>query len=125
MTSTSLCIDIKNTQLEFIADLKENVFSGPIEQGELFTVSFFFERLHPERAMDHVVSHVLPWKKQIRKRDVHFFQNNKHIFEGLPADRVEYYSEKLSKDIDEESRNVMWEFFDTMIELAEQYKKHK
>jgi len=75
--------------------------------------------------MDHVVTHVLPWKTQIRKRDVHFFQDNKHIFEGLPSDRVEYYSEKLSKDIDEESRNVMWEFFDTMVELAERYKKYK
>ena len=121
----NLCHDIKNTQLEFINDLKENVFSGMVEQGELFTVAFFFERLHPERCMDHVISHVLPWKKQIRKRDIHFFQDNKHIFEGLPDDRVEYYSYKLAKDIDKESRDVMWDFFDTMLELAEQYKKHK
>ena len=120
-----LCYSIKDTQLEFIADLKENVFSGAVEQGELFTVAFFFERLHPERAMDHVVTHVLPWKKQIHKRDVNFFQDNKHIFEGLPEDRIEYYSEKLAKDIDQESRDVMWDFFDTMIALAEQYKKHK
>jgi len=120
-----LCIAIKNTQLEFISDLKENVFSGLIEQGELFTVTFFFERLHPARCMDHVVSNVLPWKKQIQNRDDHFFLNNKHIFEGLPADRVEYYAEKLAKDIDQESKNVMWDFFDTMIELAEAYKKHQ
>jgi hypothetical protein len=120
----ALCNAIKDTQLEFIADLKENVFSGMVEQGELFTVAFFFERLHPERAMDHVVEHVLPWKTQIHKRKVKFFKDNKHIFEGLPEDRVEYYSEKLA-NIDQESRDVMWDFFDTMLELAEQYKKHK
>jgi len=120
-----LCNDIKSTQLELIADLKENVFRGAMEQGELFTVAFFFERLHAERAMDHVVSYVLPWKKQIHDRDVKFFQNNKHIFEGLPEDRVEYYSEKLANDIDQESRDVMWDFFDTMIALSEEYKKHK
>jgi hypothetical protein len=121
-----LCHDIKNTQLEFIADLKENVFSGMIEQGELFTVAFFFERLHPERAMDHVVSHVLPWKKHIRARNEQFFLDNKHIFEGLPADRVDYYSTKLAgPDIDQESRDVMWDFFDTMVALAEEYKKNK
>ena len=120
-----LCEAVKNTQLEFISDLKENVFEDDVDQGELFTVAFFFERLHPERCMDRVVSHILPWKKQIVERDEHFFHDNKHIFEGIPDDRVEYYAEKMTYEIDQKSKEVMWDFFDTMIALAEAYKKHK
>lgn len=120
-----LCEDIKNTLLDFISDLKTEVFIEEVEQGELFIVEFFFERLHPERCMNHIIDYLLPWKRQVRNRDMEFFKENRHIFEGLPEDRIDYYSNKILTKVDQESIEVMWEFFDTMIELAETYKKNK
>ena len=62
----------------------------------------------------------------IEDRDQDFFLKNKGIFAGLPDDRIKYYGELItSKRIHTEDRRVVWEYFDTIIAIAEKYKKEQ
>jgi hypothetical protein len=115
----------KTTVLELIGDLKDNIFDRSDEKGDLMLVEFFFKRMHPERVIEHISKFTLPHKDQIQSRNLNFFLENKEIFAGLPADRVEYYSVMIAKGsrLSEEDRQIIWAYFDTFIALAESYEK--
>lgn len=123
--------DIKTTILEFIADLKTGIFTNPTEQGDLLIVEFTFKTMGSMHIADHIVSHVLPYKTRICNRDVDFFiEKKKEIFAGLPTDRIEYFAELVRKPTTQgglvkEDRDTIWSYFDTLLVLAEQYKKKK
>lgn len=125
--SGDLLEDLKSTVLDLIIDLKNNIFTLEDEKGDLMLVEFFFKRLHPENIMQHVVKYILPWKKKIEKRNEDFFLNNKNIFKGLPEDRIDHYGEIIAESdrVDDDDKIVIWEYFDTIIEIAESYKKRK
>lgn len=119
--------DLKNTILDLISVLRDEMLTNHDEHGDLMMVEFFFKRMHPERIMDHIVQHVLPHTDKIRHRNQSFFLENRGIFAGLPEDRISHYtgivanSDRLSK----EDRNEIWDYFDTIVALAELYKKNK
>ena len=119
--------DAKNTVLDFIGDLKDNIFDREEEKGDLMIVEFFFRRMHPERVINHISSLALPHKRKIKSRDVNFFLDNKEIFSGLPEDRINYYSEIIATGtrLSDEDREIIWAYFDTFIALAESYQKNK
>ena len=124
--SGDLLDDMRTTVLDFIEQIKEEIFTKPEEIGDIVLVEFFFKRMHRERIMQHMVKHILPYKKKIKQRNVDFFLGNKNIFAGLPSDRICYYSDIIANGnrISDEDREVVWDFFDTFIALAEEYKKH-
>jgi len=119
--------DAKNTILELIGDLKDNIFDQEEERGDLMLVEFFFRRMHPERVIDHVSAFALPHKLQIKNRDINFFLENRKIFSGLPEDRIDYYSNMIAvgTKLSEEDRQTIWDYFDLFITLAESYRKVK
>ncbi len=119
--------DMKSTILDLISDLKENVFTHSDEQEDLMLVEFFFKRLHPERVMQHIIKKVIPHKNKICSRNIDFFVYNKAIFAGLPDDRIAHYGHIITETnrLDKEDKKVIWEYFDTILELAEDYKKRK
>jgi hypothetical protein len=123
--------DIKKTVLEFIKDLKDNVFTGNTEQGELALVEFFFKKMNATSVASHVVSHVLPHEKEIENRDLRFFLKEKtNIFGGLPADRVDHFSQLVTLPTNQgglsaEDKETAWSYFDSLIDLSKKYKKNK
>lgn len=121
--------EAKTMVLDLITDLRDNVriFGGEEEIGDLSAVEFFFQRLHPERVMQHLVDKLLPHKKKIENRDQKFFLKNKVLFAGLPDDRVDYYTKIIAKgnSISEDERETIWAYFDSLLALAEDYKKNK
>lgn len=126
MTNSEIIQDLKDTLLEFLIDLKENIALKPEEQGDLAIVEFFFNQMTCSNLMQHFIAHVLPWENAIKCRDDKFFINNKRIFGGLPSDRVEYFSQMWKGNrLTQEDRDSIWEYFDTMVEIARQYKKNQ
>jgi len=123
--------DIRNTVLELIIDFKENIFTKPEEKGDLMLVEFFFTKMKPETITDRVVKHVLPFSKEIAARKETFFlEKRNEIFGGLPKERVDYFSGLIGKDENEggmsdENKEIVWAYFDTLVALAEEYKKNK
>lgn len=124
-------LDIKNTVLELIEDLRDNIFTKSSEKGDLLLVEFYFKKMAPVKISDHVVTHVLPYKGAIENRHISFFKEKKYdIFKGLPQDKVDYFSRLVENSeeeggLSEEDKNVVWSYFDTLSMLAERYKKYK
>ena len=118
---------MKVTILDLISDLRDNVFEQPDEQNDMMLVELFFKPLHPEMVAKHVVEHMLPHAEKIKARDQSFFLNNKHIFAGLPNDRIAYYSGFITdaNRVTEENRAMVWSYFDTLVTMAVQLKKKK
>lgn len=123
------CEQIKNTVLEFILDLKDNIFTN--EKGDLMLVEFFFRKMSEIDIANQIVKHVLPYKNRIENREIEFFNEKKgEIFKGLPVNRVEYFSQLITKDesnggMSEENKEIVWSYFDALVLLAERYKKNK
>ncbi len=113
----------KKIILEFISSLKETVFLEDERKGELFMVSFFFERMDPFSLATYGIDYILPRQKEILARDDSFFINNPSIFRGIPSDRIEYYSQYWSENkICEENKTIIWEYMDTILEILKQFK---
>lgn len=131
MDNQNIAEDTKRTVLELVADLKDFVFTKPAEKGDLLLVEFFFSRMEPLTIINHIVKHVLPFKKHIQERNIQFFVIKKReIFGGLPADRVEYFASLVQKPASEggmndENKASVWAYFDTLAALAEKFKKVK
>ncbi len=126
MATGDSLLDMQTTVLEFIDDLKENVFTESSEQGDFMLVEFFFKRMHREKIMNHIIASILPWKKKIIVRDEDFFIKNTDIFKGLPDDRVTHYGKVITgARVSEDDRVTIWSYFDTMVAIAEEYKKNK
>ena len=131
MSKRDIPEDIKLTVLELVADFRDNIFTKAAEQGDLLLVEFFFKKMTNIAIAEKIVLHILSRRKQIEKRDVQFFlEKKKEIFQGLPSDRVEYFANLVQtpeKDggMSDENRDAVWAYFDTLAELAEEYKKNK
>lgn len=121
------CFEAKNIITDLVVNLKEDIFNSNEEYGDLTIVEFYFKNLHPERIMAIFIDNVLPYKKQIVARDVNFFLKNESIFEGLPEDKIKYYSSVIASGtrISEEYRKTIWEYFDSLLACAEYYQKVK
>ena len=87
--------DLHSMILDFVEDLRDNVFTTPDEQGDMMLIEFFFKRLHPASAMKHVIDNLLPHKKKVAMRDETFFLQNKIIFSGIPDDRIDHYAQYI------------------------------
>jgi len=127
--NTDIADNIKTTVLELVADLKNGIFETPQEQGDIAIVEFFFSRLHTDDIAQHIVSHVLPHKSHIVARNTEFFMAKKNeIFRGLPEERVFHFAELIRRDetnggLNDDNRRIIWEYFDTLVCLAEAFKK--
>lgn len=127
MGSRDPLMDMKTTILDLVEDLKGNVFTEKDEQGEFMMVEFFFKRMHPESIMNHIVEKILPWKDKINERDQNYFLENTALFEGLPKDRISHYGQVISGGdrVDDEDRETIWAYFDTIVAIAESHRKDK
>ena len=131
MATDDLSQIIKQTVGEFIEDIRDNIFTTDKDQGELMMVAFFFDKMPATAVANHVIKMVLPYKKEIENREVSFFITKKsEIFKGLSPDRVDYFADLFQKSprkggISTENKEVVWSYFDTLLDLGERYKKNK
>jgi len=123
----NLTTDLKNTIVDLVSDLKENVFTNTDEQGDMMLIEFVFGQMSPDAIMQYGVKHILPHSKQIKDRNIDFFLNNEGIFTGLPVDRINHYRGIITerKRFDEDDEKVVWEYLDTIIGLLNLFRKIK
>ena len=130
MTPAQLAVQIKNMVLEFITDLRENVFEGK-ESASLTRVDWFFRNFDSDgvKVSGKIVELVLPHKKMIQERNVTFFLENRNkIFEGVEQVHIDKFSGYLTKTpkeggISKTHLAVVWRYFDAFVTLAEVFKK--
>ena len=116
---------------EFLKVLKPQIFlliddiksmSPPIKHPMWFMVKQFFMELSDEDVMNHIIQNVLPYKAKIFKEDENFFISNEKIFGKLPRTEVDFFR-KIVKDLDNEDKEGLWNYFKVFVALAEGYKK--
>lgn len=122
MSAKDLC---KKTILELIDDLKEYVFTQSDEQNDLLMVELFFRSKSALDIAFHITEHILPHEQHIIDKNDDFFVKNKHLFKGLPDDKISYYAHQLTSDrVDDEDKEMIWKYFHTLIKLAKKHKKN-
>lgn len=122
--------DLKTTVSDLIVDLKENIFTRSEEANDMFMIEFFFNQMNEQMVMNHCIENILPFAREIKTKNIQFFISQKaKIFGDLPADRVDYF-EKLVITPEEkggmtnENRDILWLYFQTIVNIVELYKKN-
>ena len=121
----------RKTMMELTKDLRADILDRPEDQNDLLLVEFFFSKMPDEILMTHIVTKILPHAERIRKKDITFFQTERdNIFGGLPKDKVEYFSERVTKPenkggISKTNLSCMFAYFEIFVEIGEAYKKKK
>lgn len=110
--------------IKLIEDIDDMMLEYNLDRVDIGPIKFFLERMRPNDAMFHVIDKILPWKKQIQSRNELFFYKNDHIFGELPEDKVKYFAEVITNKISQDDKSVLWDYFDTFIAFAEEYKKN-
>ena len=128
-SSIKLQDDIKRTVIEFIGDIRDNIFVDRNDIANIAKVEFFFNIMNAQSVTDHIVTHILPYKNKIDARDMQFFVDQKDkIFAGLPPAMVDHFANMVLKPekqggLSLYDKNIIWSYFDTLILLAVNYKK--
>lgn len=120
---TRLVEDLHQTISDLLVDLSD-IFTETTERGDMELIKFFYNQMHKVRIMHHTIDKLVPWKQYIDSRDINFFDENRYLFEGLPEDRVVYYSELITGGhrLTQDDMDVCWNYLDTMIACAEEYQ---
>ena len=125
MDKNSLPDALKRTVMEFFEDISENIPMERADREDLVLVKFFFQRLLATNVMSHAITKLVPLKKEIQDRKKDFFIEQRNIlFQGLPQDRVDRFANIVtSSALADDDLEPLWHYMDTMIALAESYKK--
>jgi hypothetical protein len=117
--------DAQTTLCDLIRDLKQMLNTGQ-DLEDLTSVEIAFAKMNKQELMNHVTSHILPQKSNIKNRNIEFFIKKKEdIFKGLPKDKLDYFSNYISSELSKDDREVIFTYFDIFIVLSERYKKNQ
>lgn len=113
----------KRGYMQFIDELLEQF----PEETDLVIIRVFFEDQVPVTVVaDAFLSHVLPYKSMITKRDEKFFMENNNIFGMLDTGKVLHFKKLwTSTRLDKDDREAIWKWFDTLCALIEAYNNTK
>lgn len=122
MNKENILKDLRQTVYDLLTDLSY-VFTLSDEKDDLAIIGIFYKKLDSKRIMSHTIKKLLPHKTQIEQRDIHFFDENRYIFAGLPDHRVSHYRDAIfvHRRISEDNMDVIWEYLDAIIVFAELY----
>lgn len=125
MAAIKILQDFKEQMKLLLDDLIE-VFP---QEGDLVVLRVFLvDQLSIQEVMYNFIVHILgKWKEKVKKRDATFFLENDDPFGSMPAgaqNKVGHFRRMwLSPNLDKEDRNMIWEYFDVFLRLADQYKR--
>ena len=115
---------LKQTVEEFIVDLRTNVFVD--DDGDIMLMEFFFKKMDSKDLMEHMVINLLPHRNQIIDRKIDFFMENRDaIFAGLPEDKIEKFARMITNGISKDNLDVIWIYFESMLDCVEKFRKIK
>jgi len=125
----AITTDLEEQEKETIKLAKENKEKLPrvIWKDSTFKISFtkglLMHLFKPERLMKYYVIMVLPMKPWLEQRNIDFFVKNEHIYPGAPQEDIQFFKDLWLEEgaMTDDEKNTCWEFFDTLIEIAEDW----
>lgn len=118
---------MKDVIMSFLSELRTSIFYNNVEAiAELKLAETAFEAISKYTLMEHVIQRVLPHKESLVMRNTQFFYDNRDfLFKGLDARRINFYADYFMNRVDPETLGTIWIYFDTIVKIAEVYKKKK
>lgn len=127
----AITVDLEKQEKEAIKSAKQNNEELPyiLWKDSTFKINFakglLMHLFKPERLIKYYVLMVLPMKPWLESRDINFFVKNEHIYPGVPQEDIKFFKDLwLEEDaLTETEKDTCWEFFDTLIEIAEDWHR--
>ena len=118
--------DMRQTVLDFVEDLRENVFPTSEYENDFTRMRMYVMALSDDALMQKVIKNFLPHSNYAENRNPKFFKAIVPLLSRLPKTRVSFYLSKLkSGELGEDNMNTIWGFMNTIIAIAEDFKKTK
>lgn len=119
MSKIEVLKEFKKCILQFIDELIEQF----PQESDLKVIKIFIQNEVPvEVAITNFITYAMPLKYQIKTRNDDFFLNNSNIFHFLDNDKS-FHMKNVWKTIDEDTKNVIWDWFDYLLNISEKYIK--
>lgn len=116
--------EFKRNVIEFLDELIEQF---PHETDLVIGRIFIKDRITSEQLIHRFIQHVIPYKQHILdKNDTFFLQNSSELF-GSSSLHKGTHLKKIwkSSQLDEEDRQIIWDYFKAFIMLCEKYSELK
>lgn len=126
MSEIEILKKFKDTVISFLDEL---ISQFPEEADLVIFRIFLKDRVPIVEVIKYFVRKVLPLKKMIEDRDEDFFLNKCTLMEDINNQNTKgkiNHFKKLwrSKTLDDEDKEVVWQWFDIFVTLSEKYQKN-
>ena len=118
---------VQEFRSNLITFLDELIAQFPTEPDFIIARLFVKDRLSGEDMINTFIRECHPHKQWIlEKNDKFFLENDLNIFSELGKNKVNHFKVLWkSSQLNNDDRNVMWDWFKTFLFLSEQYQKVK
>jgi hypothetical protein len=126
MTNSTVKLDrvITNFHTNIICFIDELIELFPSDVELILIRVLLKDNISPVTIIDMFVKEISCNRESIKKRDDNFFLNSK-LFETFDKSKKHLEQMWKSHALDESDRQVVWQWFDTFIILADQYQALK
>lgn len=120
-TKTVILHLFKENLVSFLDELIEQ-----FEETEFITMRILInEQIPIVLIMQKFIEYVIPFSQVIKNRDDSYFLNNDNIFSVLDPSQVNHFKTIWESDkIDQEDKDVIWDWFDVLLKCAHNYKNN-
>ena len=111
----------KDNLLEFFSEL---VIQFP-KEADLILLRVILNEMSPELLINRFIEDILHLKDKVIQRDSSFFLENRLLYldANIDENKTNHFKELWQKNIDDEDREIIWEWFDLLITLSEEYTR--
>lgn len=126
MSEIEILKKFKDTVISFLDEL---ISQFPQEADLVIFRIFLKDRVPIVDVINYFVRKVLPLKNMVESRNEDFFLNHCTLMEDInnqkTKGRVNHFKKLWrSETLDDEDKEVVWQWFDTFITLSEKYQKN-
>jgi hypothetical protein len=111
----------KENLLEFFSEL---VIQFP-KEADFILLRIILKEMSADVLINHFIKDILHLKDKVIQRDSTFFLENQLLYldANIDENKTNHFKELWQKDIDDEDRDTIWEWFDVLINISEQYTR--
>lgn len=117
--SIKILSDFKTSLIEF---LDEMIAQFPNEGDFILSRVFIKDQFPILEIMKLFIEKLLPYKDLVKQRDENFFLNNDVLFRGIQNNKINHFKRLWkSNSLTDDDREIIFKWFDHLLNLVEQY----
>ncbi len=111
----------KENLLEFFSEL---VVQFP-KEADLILMRMIFKEMSADLLVNRFIKDILHLKDKVIQRDSTFFLENRLLYVDAKLDesKTNHFKQLWQSNIDDEDRDTIWEWFDVLITISEEYNR--